>query len=229
MRGFLSVPDASEELARSQQRVRKLIYDGVLPASKVGGSWVIDRSAVRLLARKKQRPGRPLSANNAWAVLALLAGEHPAWVRPDVRSRLRRRLENAGWVESALEAAEGRSAVAGLWLPADDLERLAKEFPLVRSGLSANGAGLDLLRYREEAVDAYLAEEILSVIEKRFLPERVAASDANAILRVPSIPWVLQHGHEAPPAVAAADILGHRDPRVDRAARERLRELAHGA
>src|SRR5215210_7586339 len=115
----LSVPEASRELARSQQRVRQLIHHGVLPAAKVGGSWAVDRSAVQLLARHKQRPGRPLNANNAWAVLALLAGDHPAWLRPDVRSRLRRRLENPGWVESALEAAEDRSAIAWLWLPAD--------------------------------------------------------------------------------------------------------------
>lgn len=220
---------AADELARSQQRVRKLIYDGVLPAAKVGGSWAIDRSAVQLLAKKKQRPGRPLNANNAWAVLALLADEHPAWLRPDVRSRLRRRLESPGWVDSALEAAEDRSAIAWLWLPSDDLRRLAKEYALVHSGLSAKNAGLDLLRYREEGVDAYLPEEVLSAIEQRFLPERVSPSDANAILRVPSIPWVLQRRDEAPAAVVAADILGHRDPRVDRAARERLRELAHSA
>jgi excisionase family DNA binding protein len=228
MRPPLSVPEASDELALSQQRVRKLIYDGVLPASKIGDSWAVDRSAVHLLARKKQRPGRPLNASNAWAALALLAGEHPAWLRPDVRSRLRRRLENPGWIDSALEAAEDRSSIAWLWLPSHDLRRLAKEFPLVRSGLSAKEAGLDLLRYREDAVDAYVPEEILSGIERRFLPERASASDANAILRVPTIPWVLQRHPEAPPAVVAADLLGHRDPRVDRAARERLRALARG-
>lgn len=229
MKALLSVSEASEELARSQQRVRKLIYDGVLPAAKVGGSWAIDRSAVQLLAKKKQPPGRPLSANNAWAVLALLAGEYPAWLRPDVRSRLRRRLKSPGWVDSALEAAEDRSAIAWLWLPSDDLRRLAKEYALVRSGLSAKDAGLDILHYREEAVDAYLPEEILSAIEKRFLPERVSASDANAILRVPSIPWVLHRHQEAPAPVVAADLLGHADPRVDRAAHERVRELAHRA
>jgi hypothetical protein len=115
-----------------------------------------------------------------------------------------------------------------LWLRESDLEKL-DEYPLVFSGLSAERAGsnLDVMRRSNEPVDAYASREVADQILKRFAPEQ-GVEDANVILRVPSLEWVLHQSHEAPISVSAADLLDHPDARVRRAAEAALRNIVAG-
>jgi len=217
-----TVRDAAEKLGVSPQRVRALARSGRLSASKVGDRWIIENPQ---RTGRKPRPGRPLGSASAWALLSLLCGESPEWIHPSMRSRLRRRLHDGNWLIDALTHSVPR-AITQKWrvLPGD-LSKLQREFRLVRSGLSAVSAEIDLLPAPGE-VDAYVDERLLSAIEKRFRPDR-SSSDVNLILRIPSHGWVLGLP-QAPPPVVAADLLASDDPRSARAARDLFLRLAHG-
>lgn len=216
----LAVRDVAQRMGLSEQRVRMLLKQGRLPGHKVGRAWLVP-GEIDLPSRENR--GRPVSAANAWALLALLSGDVPEWVDPSVRSRLRRRIRDRELVH-VLKASEPRSAIyRGRVLPAD-LSKLSREFQLVLSGLSAKSSGLDIVPIGQ-ALDAYVDAKTLRAIERRFRPDR-ASSSPNVSLRVPAHPWILRRPREAPRAVVAADLLTDDDPRVARAA-ARLFEGIH--
>jgi excisionase family DNA binding protein len=223
-----SVSHAAQELGLSEQRIRALIYSNDLPAKRLGRSWFIEKDALERFRRKPRGQGRPLSADNAWALLALLDGVNPKGVPSDVRSRLRRYVRDPDWLLRVVGHSEPRSRVLSLWVPPEDVKALGG-YPLVRSGLSAGGAvsRLDVIPRQDESLDAYASEQLADEIEKRFFPEH-GVSDPSVILRVPVVPWILEHGDEAPFSVVAADLLDHSDPRVRRAASAGLRSLSRG-
>jgi excisionase family DNA binding protein len=226
MAALVPVSDVADELGLSKRRVRALIEAGQLPAERVGRSWLVSKQAVERVRHNGRRHGRPLSAANSWALLALLAGEKPAWVRPDVLSRLRRYARDPEWLLSVVQHSESRADVLPLWLSSDDRPKLS-DYPLVRSGLAAPHAlsQLDVLPRVDEPLDAYANREVAREIIKRFTPEENAV-DPNVIIRVPGLQWVLDHEGEAPLSVDAADLLDHDDPRVRRAGKDALRGLA---
>jgi excisionase family DNA binding protein len=226
MREMLSVAEAAKALDLSVRRVRALIDAGAIPAERIGRAWVLSRDAVDRFARRHRRRGRRLSSENAWALLALLSGEEPASVEAPAMSRLRRYARDREWRLELLEHAEPRAKVLPLWMPADDLRKLA-EYPLVRSGLSARDAisRLDVVPQGDEPLDAYADEDVAEEVLHRFLPEEDAANP-NVILRVVKGGPPVRGDEEVPLPVVAADLLDHDDPRVRRAAERALRELA---
>lgn len=211
----------ARRLGISPQRVRVLARSGRLGASKVGSQWVIpgDQPAVP----RHDHAGRPLSAANAWALLALLSGESPGWVDPSVRSRLRRRLHDPDSLRDALAYSQPRAHIHRWRVLPRDIAKLAEDPRLVPTGLSAESRDLDV-RPSGPHVDAYVDSRSIGAIRKRFSPEPGSASP-NLILRVPSHHWVLERHDRAPPAVIAADLFLDEDPRVDRAARHLLARL----
>src|ERR1700694_4159122 len=94
---FISVDQAALALGVSARRVRALIGSNRLPAVRLGRSWALDRSDLR--SHGRGGGGRPLSANSACAVLALLSGSQAPWVDVSSRSRLRRRALSREWLE----------------------------------------------------------------------------------------------------------------------------------
>lgn len=216
----LTVREAAHRMGVSEQRVRALLKQGRLAGRKVGRAWLV--SGDRDLSARENR-GRPVSAANAWALLALLSGEIPAWVDPSVRSRLRRRIRD-GELVHVLKASEPRATIyRGRVLPTD-LPKLSSTFHLVRSGLSATDSGLDIVPVGQ-ALDAYVDAKTLRAIERRLRPDR-ASSSPNLTLRVPAHPWILRRPLEAPQPVVAADLLADEDARVAGAA-TRLLEGIH--
>ena len=205
----------------SPRRVRALIGSERLPAVKLGRSWAVDRSMLRSHGRR--RSGRPTSADNAWALLALLNGSEAPWADVFSRSRLKRRLLNREWLEKALESSEPRSAIYSWRILPSDLPKL-KDCGLVRSGLAAQIPGLDVVPM-DNAVDGYLSSKALAQLEKKLKPAK-SPDNPNIVLRVPSQPWILNEGPVAPPAVVAADLLAHPDSRVARAGRKLLQTIA---
>jgi hypothetical protein len=164
-----------------------------------------------------------MSADNAWALLAMLNGSEAPWVDVFSRSRLKRRLLNREWLEKALESSEPRSAIYSWRILPSDLPKI-KDYGLVRSGLAARIPGLDVVAM-DNAVDGYLSSKALAQIEKKLKPAK-SSDNPNVVLRVPSQPWVLSQGPVAPPAVVAADLLAHPDSRVARAGRKLLQTSA---
>jgi excisionase family DNA binding protein len=219
---LLSVEQAAPALGVSPRRLRALITSNRVPAVRVGRNWAVDQSL--LWSHRRRGGGRPLSADNAWALLALLSGSQPSWVDVFSRSRLKRRLLDQHWLEQALKWSEPRAAVYSWRVLPTDLPKL-QDYGLVRSGLAAQVPGLDIVPMDNDR-DGYVTAKALVQIEKRFQPSKLT-HNPNVVLRVPSQPWVLSQGSVVPPAVVAADLLAHPDSRVTRAGRQLLHSIAH--
>jgi excisionase family DNA binding protein len=217
----ISVAHAAEALGVSPRRVRALIGSKRLPAVRLGRNWALDRSLLR--SHERSSGGRPVSADNAWALLALLSSSEAPWVDAFARSRLKRRLRNWESLERGLQFSEPRSAVYGWRVLPSDLHKL-QDYGLVRSGVAAPIRGLDIVPMDNE-LDGYVSAKALARIDRRLRPAK-SADNPNVILRVPSHEWILSHGQAAPPAVVAADLLAHPDSRVARAGRKLLQTIA---
>src|SRR5256885_15548320 len=96
MMNLVSVDQAAAALGVSPRRVRALIGSKRVAAVRIGRNWALDRSLLR--SRSLKRGGRPLSAANAWALLASLSGSQPTWGDVFSRSRLKRHLLRRGWL-----------------------------------------------------------------------------------------------------------------------------------
>lgn len=75
--GFLSVAQAAERLGVGVSRIHQRIADRPVEAQLIGSQWVVDELSVLRVA-ERSRPGRPLSARSAWAVIALAERDHAA-------------------------------------------------------------------------------------------------------------------------------------------------------
>lgn len=206
------VPEAATQLGVSPERVRQLIHDGVLPASRVSGRWILDSGDVRRLVGPRP-PGRPLAPRTAWGLLALAEGRVPEWLNHVERSRLRARLRARPQVGDLASSCRRRSEVHRL-RGHRSIGRHVLALPgVVRTGSAARGHDvLDLRR-----VEVYLRPaELRGVVEGLGL-ER-AHEDANVIVRVPPAGLWPFSDSEAGPATVAVDLWDAGDPRARRAA-----------
>lgn len=194
-----------------------MLQRGRLPGRKVGRIWIVD-SSVR--QQRRHAPGRPLSAANAWALLAMLSGDSPTWVDPTVRSRLKTWAKDPAWLMRALIQSEPRSRAHRWRVLPSDLSKVREGWNLVFSGLSARAPDLDVLG-DFQALDAYANEDAIREIENRFQPDSKSANP-NLLIRNPTHPWILNQHGQAPPSVVAADLILSEEPRVARAARQLL-------
>jgi hypothetical protein len=152
---WLAVPVAARELGISDQRVRSLLDSGALRGRKVGQSWLIDPQDVQRRAAHGKQPGRPLSANNAWLSLLLLAAvEKPL---RDMRSELSKLSRSSdGWPKIALRFNQPAH------IPTHDISQLA----------SAGMSGVSDVKAVAEAADLMVRVD---------LPARVDAKDRSRL------------------------------------------------
>jgi excisionase family DNA binding protein len=223
MLDFVSVSDAADSLNLSSARVRLLAANGGLPAAKVGGRWLVERSGLEQRRARGSRGGRRFSPANSWAVLRLASGEVVDTLDPATRSRLRRLLSLEGLVGLA-PRLERRAEVRRYSGHPGEIAHLVADKRLVASGVSAARAiDLDLMSGREadgyipaSALDAFVGEHALSPAAE------VGAANVN--LRVVSDDvWTdsLAGRVHAPQAAVALDLAEDADPR-SRAAGEGL-------
>jgi excisionase family DNA binding protein len=71
---MISAKDASLELGVSLRRVQQLISSGRLPATQIGGSWIINKPDLALVSDRKA--GRP-KKEGAAAVATTTTGVKP--------------------------------------------------------------------------------------------------------------------------------------------------------
>lgn len=212
----LPVRTAAEHLGVSAARVRALIAAGLLEATKVGDRWLVDPESVERRAKSHAKPGRPLDATKAWALLLLASGEETAWLTPRQRSLLRRRLREKPF-EASLSGLGRRAAVHRMRAHPADLERIAREPGLVRTGVSAaidHGVGL----VAPDELDVYVGGDRFRLLARKysFQPSR----RPNLVLRVVEGRWPFPKGAGlAPRAIVAADLLESSDARTHRAGR----------
>lgn len=216
----LSVSDAARVLGLSAQRVRALLDDDALPGRKVGGRWLVDRSAVERRVRGPKLAGRPFSPAQAWGLIALAEGDEPKWLDASNRSRLRRHLRERD-LRDVLPALVRRGRRIGLRAHPSDLARIGAEPDVVRSGVSAaSDHGLEIVA--PGVLEGYIPARGWSPLERRYHLQQSA--DPNLILRVIDGPWPFAKDQRVAPKLAAAiDLLDHRDERSRRAGHRALR------
>jgi excisionase family DNA binding protein len=221
---FVSVSDAADSLNLSSARVRLLAANGGLPAAKVGGRWLVERSGLEQRRARGSRGGRRFSPVNAWAVLRLAAsGEAVDPLDPATRSRLRRLLSLEG-LEGLAPRLERRAEVRRYSGHPGEIAHLLADKRLVASGVSAARAiDLDLMSGRE--ADGYISASALDAfVGEHALSPAAEAGAANVTLRVVSDDvWTgsLAGCVHAPEAAVALDLAEEADPR-SRAAGEGL-------
>jgi len=249
---WMGVPEVAERLGVSPQRVRQQIADGRLLASRVGGRWLVDESAVQRLADPRTS-GRPLSYRSVWALISVAAlveaEEHPATESPDPR-----------WAEwlgrlSLTEQTRARTRWAALWDDADrsdeqgvastlrqafgprsrrlllraaepDLPDLRADARVTSSGVSQRRAGLA----SGSVVEGYVDETSVDhLVREYFLrgAENSLEQSANVVLHVLGSPLPAR-----PPVAAAivlaADLAEHRSPREEARAAALVRSTPRG-
>jgi excisionase family DNA binding protein len=222
-----SVTEAAERIGVSERRIRALIYSGQLHAERIGSNYIIDPEELAVFGRLDRSSGRPLSAKNAWALLAQLSG-YPDAVPVSLRSsyRLRNLVEQRSEdLVELLAHAQPRSESFSWQVLQSDLDQLADDDQLVRSGLAAEDRSLDVsFQLGRDPLDGYVDRKTLRALKRRLRPVEDPHS-SNLLLRVPlESVWILEH-ENAPTPVVAADLLKHRDARVRRAARSALRAV----
>ncbi|TQL66564.1 excisionase family DNA binding protein [Nocardioides albertanoniae] len=233
----LSVAEAAERLAVGPQRIHQRIRDGSLPAERVGGRWIIDDKDLRRVA-DSHKPGRPLSARSAWALVAVASGD-PSWLgdlaapdRSRARSRLRALLGAAEDVDNEREVARmlsralrNRAARRSFHASVPDLPDLRGDHRILRSGLSDPGSGLSA----GDVVEGYLLKDDLDGVMHDYLLSEVDRDRANVVLHVFAPGARPRHLDErARKLLLAADLAEHGGPRELVRAVESLRDLAAG-
>jgi excisionase family DNA binding protein len=223
----VSIPEAAHALQLSLSRVHAMVVADQLPAKKIGGRWLIERSDVERRRRLRAPRGRPFGARNAWALLLLASGEDPAGLNPSDRSRLRRALALEGLEEVGPRLGHRAKSRYFDTHPGEILY-VTDDPRLLASGVSAAGAyGLDLVPGAE--ADGYVCvDDLESFVADHVL--RPADLGANLRLRVvPEPAWsLLSNSEVAPLAAVALDLAEEADPRSAQAGRQALRELRAG-
>lgn len=227
MSNSLSIPEAARVLELSAARVRLLASQGQIPATKIGGRWVVELSAVEQRRQESSPVGRRFTPKNAWAALILASGEEPQ-IDPVVRSRLKRSLLLEGLWGLAPRLRD-RAEVALFSAHPGEIPYVLEDEALMRSGISAAGSvGSDLLPGSE--ADGYVGESGLKKFLSRHALSPVAGgAEGNLRLRaVPDDAWRsldLDSRLVAPKAAVALDLAAEHDARSQAAGRKLLREM----
>jgi excisionase family DNA binding protein len=229
----VSVAEAAKSLGVGVSRIHQRIADGSLRAERIGSQWVVDElSLLRVAERKK--PGRPLSARSAWAIIALAERDDESLraVAPGERARARSRLdallklaedspnreEDVRRIVLALRSLLRNRAQRELRKAADaDLPALREDlrWESVISPAASGIASADL--------DGYVSSKDLKPLAEEFLL-MPAGADANVVIHV------LPEGQKVYPGsklLLAADLAEQRGPREELRAAELLHEVAH--
>lgn len=216
MLDLLPVSAVADELSVHPSRVRVLIASGVLAAEKVGGVWLVDRASVARRNRERGPAGRPLSPDNAWALLLAASGEEqPPGLDPSTRWRIRRALDVYGL--SALRSRLARRAVpSSYWALAGELRALRDRADLMLSGASA-AAVYDLGLVGTDTIDAYVPAHLVASLQREHALEQMSGPESNVVLRtVPHGVWLPSPRRFAPLAAVAVDLWSYTDPRATR-------------
>jgi excisionase family DNA binding protein len=228
----VSVAEAARSLGVGVSRIHQRIADGSLRAERIGSQWVVDELSLLRVA-ERHRPGRPLSARSAWAIIALAEGDEESLraLAPGERARAKSRLaalltladdapkheQDVRRVALVLRAVLRNRARRELRKAANaDLPAL-REDPRWKSIISPAASGI-----ASTDVDGYVSSQDLNPLAEEFLL-MPADSGANVVVHV------LPHGQKAYPGsrlLLAADLAEQRGPREELRAAELLHEVA---
>ncbi len=214
-----SVAQAAARLGVNHERVRHIIASGVLKARKLGGQWLVEGASLERLAKRERPRGRPYSAGRAWGLLMLADGREPEWLSASERSLLRRRLREYDFKEM-LPRFYGRAEVLRFRAHPSDLDRIANESGVVRSGISAvEHHGLDLIP-REE-LDLYVPAKNIAKLKRKYFLQ--SSEKPNLNIRSIAELWPFNDSEKiAPLPVVGIDLALGDDPRAQRVGQQIL-------
>lgn len=202
LRDVLALAEAADRLGMSAAKLRELIRAGQVPARRQADRWVVPVSEVRRLEGLPRPEGRPFSADAAWAMLAMLAGQ-PVELSASRRSQLRRSLLDRG-IDELAGRLRRRAARQLKFAHPDRLPALTDDARTVVTGWAgAEHVGASLLSGRDEATEVYVHQFDLDALVADYgVAEPVEV--ANVVLRV--VPDRLPVPNEQ--GVAAAPVVG---------------------
>jgi len=220
---YLTTAQAAKLLGVSQARVRALIANGDVRATKAGHDWSVLRSDVEARAdRDVGGGGRPLSPASAWGLFELAEGGVPGWLDRQQRWRISKfvpRLRSGELSSRLVRRAERRS----FRVHPGVMKRLRADSALMLTGASASEPLRLGLTGGPDSVEAYVSEHDLEDVVRRYFLEP-ADDDANVLLRVvPELGSSWPPREVAPSAAVALDLLEHPDPRARQIGRDLLR------
>lgn len=186
---LLSVADAADQLGVSPRRVRQLVDEGDLEASRFGRSWAVSAESVARRQRLAPSSGRPLDSHRVWGVAFAVDG----MVENLAKSLRRQGMPNVEWLRQRELERSLRPALSALSniqprdLVRDDDLRDRVEVAL-RSALEA--IGRDDRRRR---------------MSSRVLPELLAMEERGEYRRgAPLDNWLEKFGEDRASAERAA-------------------------
>lgn len=208
-----TVRRVAAELGVSESRVRFLVREGDLDATRIGGRWLVDPGSVDRWSRDRYR-SRPLSPSMAWGLINMLESGHAPWLSASARSRLRIRLRRQPSLSEVAGLTRSRARVEALRVHPAAIPRLLESESALRAGVSAPGHDVVAAGFAE----VYVREEDVSTMKRQFQASTVPMSQANLLVRIPTLdPWPLT-GEVAGPVAVAVDLWEWGDSRSRRAA-----------
>lgn len=242
---WLSASDAAATMSLSPRRVRALLESGELRGRRMGSLWFVDPTDARRRGALERKPGRPLSAPNAWfyldALTAARESRHAvsddsddAW-SPSVssaiqsavdRSRLRSQLADIPDGAGLVRLLRSRASVRRMRVHPGVLEQLLSG-DRVSAGagraIAAQGGGV--AEGGQQRV--YVREADLHDLSAKYRLVDDAEGNVDVAVIAAAVPVAVlpRLGQPVPAAVAWLDVLDDPDSRARHAADEWVASL----
>lgn len=206
-----SIQEYAKQAGVSPRAARLLAAQGRIPARKIGGRWMVERTH-RLHSRG---PGRRISSRAFDHLAAYLDGDGDS-LSPDQRRRARERagrIAETGIAQVRRYAERPDSSVEHFLASKEDFDELRARSDLTWTGISHPDAEV-----YGRVLDAYVSSEMREEIVLFYMLEPAAPGAANVVLRVQDPPPVVRRLH------VIADLLEDPSPR-SRAEASRLLDI----
>jgi len=214
---LLSVSETADILGVSDRRIRAMIADGLLTATRVGGRWILAGTEVARYEALRRKPGRPYSPAHAWGLLTIAGGRNPAWLSGTELRRLTEVLTNTS-IEDLSPALRRRAEPQAWFVHPGLLPDLVADERVVVGGHGATGK---LRHMGPESL--YVAAADLDALRNEYRPRLDAANPSVVMLAIRSTWPFLPGEHVVWDVVTAIDLLESTDD--DRARRVALELL----
>ena len=224
----ISVPEAARILKLSPARVRILASQGQLPATKIGGRWVVELGAVEQRRQEKPPEGRRFTPQNAWAAI-----DPRLWRRPATRPGGPLAPEESA---AARRPARSRTSPSGpsrgrsIRSHPGEIPYVFEDEALMRSGISA--ARLRGFRFISGKRGRWLCGGVglgtssAATLYLRWWQEMPTGTcDCGSFPMTSGSNLDLSDRSIAPKAAVALDLAGERDARSQAAGKELLRDI----
>ncbi|WP_413543946.1 helix-turn-helix domain-containing protein [Citricoccus nitrophenolicus] len=207
----LTVSEYAHRSGLSERRVRQLVKDGELAASRAGRIWIIETPG----SMPRRLPGRPMSAQNALLLARWLEGLDVDAQRSHRFRGIASRLSAEDHPELLLASLLARRARRKVYAVQDgDLPELREDSRMKLSGVSHEQSGL--LAARE--VEGYVSPDDLESVVRDYLMVETPVGKGSVLLHVAEL------NGPVPPLFVAADLSERGGVRELQASREIIRE-----